>query len=156
ATGPIVNFAHTALTGRNAIGMNVARTPPPSGSNVIEHLRAAAIQANPVSATLLGEDKKKQDMSFGERALELLGPYNPYKQRGDQTLAEMHGRLRELTDARRVFHNEPGNIGKAFPDEAEYHVLQRFSHHIQRLEDVINGRVHTPRGTIQLPPERRL
>jgi hypothetical protein len=99
----------------------------------------------------MGHDRISQDMSFGEKALKLLGPYNPFKQRGEAVLTEMHGRLGELNDQRRVFNSEPGNLGRAFPQERELRVLQRFSAAIERLEQVIQGRARTRMGLRQLP-----
>lgn len=150
AEGPIVNFAHTLATGRNTIGMNLARNPPPSGSHALENLQAAGIHANPILGTFLSHDRRHEDMAFGQKAMELIGPFNPFKQRGDQVLAEMHGRLREVEDARKVFAAQPGNLGRAFPHEREYDVLRAFDRKIKELEDVMKGQARTSGGRVQL------
>jgi hypothetical protein len=157
AEGPLVSGLHTLATGKNLIGQSVVANPPPSGSHLVENARAALLQGNPATAALFGESRANQDMTWGQRALSLLGPYNPFKQHGDSTLAEMHGRLRELTDARRVFVGIPENRGKLFPGEREYEVLRAFDHAVQQLDEAMKGHARSAMGRVQMAkptPER--
>ncbi len=148
AFGPAAAFVHTAFTGRNSIGMQVAEKPPPSGSQTLENLKAAAVHSFQPLELAFGHSH--EDQTWGQRALEVLGPYNPFRIRGDQRLAEMHGALRHIEDARRVFMSSPGNLEGEFPQEAEYRVLDRLNRQIERLNTILHGRARTTGGTRQL------
>lgn len=152
--GPVVNFAHTLITGRDTFGRDVVSPETAGGSRALESARAAFIQANPLTASALGHDKKVEDMTYGARALDLLGPFNPFKQRGDQVLGEMHGRLRELENLRRAFFTSPENASKPFAREAEYRVLKKFDEAVGKLNDAISGTAQTHQGRRMVaPPE---
>ncbi len=156
--GPVVNFAHTLITGRDSFGRDVIPPESAGGSRAIESLRAAAIQSNPFAAAALGHDKKAQDMTFGARVADLLGPFNPFKERGDQRLGELRGRLRELEDLRRAFYTSPENTSRPFAREAEYRVLRRFDEAVGKLNNVISGTVSTQQGrrSIERPESARI
>ena len=101
AFGPPAQFAHTAYTGKNAFGAEVAQkvstatTPegraaaarkglPPAGSSQAwENVKAALANVNPVYATATGAARPGQQQTVGEKAFELAGPLG-VKFKGDQ------------------------------------------------------------------------
>lgn len=58
-TGPGVQFAYTAKTGRNTLGMNLAGSPDAGDVQEWENLKAAMKNANPTIATMIGADRVK-------------------------------------------------------------------------------------------------
>jgi hypothetical protein len=75
AMGPPVSFLHTAVTGRNSVGMQVAERAHGDESQAWENLKAALLHANPVAGTFSSPDRPGQERSLGQRAMELLGPF---------------------------------------------------------------------------------
>lgn len=80
AEGPAVAFLHTAATGKNTIGMQVAEKlhHGSQDSQAWKNLQAALWNANPLLASLTGHTRAArpgQEPSAGERFNQLLGPY---------------------------------------------------------------------------------
>jgi len=79
AMGPAAQFVHTALTGRNAIGTNIAQKAK-DGEDVqhVLNLEAAAKNVNPALATALSYDQPPgKEAPWYERLSRILGPYGP-------------------------------------------------------------------------------
>lgn len=101
AFGPPAQFAHTAYTGKNSFGAEVAQkvstatTPdgraaaarkglPPAGSSQAwENVKAALANVNPLYATATGAARPGQKETVGEKASDLFGPFG-LKFKGDQ------------------------------------------------------------------------
>lgn len=97
AMGPGTATLNTLATGQNAIGANVAGTPPEGGTQEWENFKAALKNMNPSLAQLVGADRVKpgeampllpltgkgegiigdfpEDSDAGENALKLFAPY---------------------------------------------------------------------------------
>jgi len=97
AMGPGTATLNTLATGQNAIGANVAGTPPEGGTQEWENIKAALKNMNPSLAQLVGADRVKpgeampllpltgkgegiigdfpEDSDAGENALKLFAPY---------------------------------------------------------------------------------
>ncbi len=74
--GPGVQFLHTGLTGMNAMGMKVARTPEQGGTKAGENWLAAMKNANPAYAAMSASDvPEKRDVPAEERSWKLAGPF---------------------------------------------------------------------------------
>ncbi len=74
--GPPAQFAHTALTGRDAFGRELSDRR----EGALGHLGAAIIHANPVASSLMERERPGgRHRTPGERLLRSLGPFNPVK-----------------------------------------------------------------------------
>src|SRR5678815_4932116 len=79
AEGPFVQFAHTAVTGENMIGMHIAERARNRESQFAKNLQAALLNANPIVATATGanlsESARRRRREPGEVIGGLVGPY---------------------------------------------------------------------------------
>jgi hypothetical protein len=90
--GPPGQFAYTAVTGKNALGMKVADQPEPGGSQAWQNVVAALKNANPGVGALMGADRPGQDVPWGERFAKLAGPFSP-KTRNDPAVGDFYDEL---------------------------------------------------------------
>lgn len=136
--GPPVAFAHTALTGKNSIGMQLAPKAGVGESQARQNVQTAAIQANPVLATLTGRDLPPgaQEGTL-PRAVKLLGPYGPKEKVREPIVGSYYDRLKDLEEHRRA--SEERRKGIAFPQEREYRLLSRFKQSMDTLNHAIKG-----------------
>lgn len=76
AEGPVVAAGLGLMTGRNPIGMPIAPKAKPGENQVLLDAWGAAMNANPVVASLTGADRPTQRVNLPEeRAMRLLGPF---------------------------------------------------------------------------------
>lgn len=93
ALGPPAQFAYTAATGKNTLGMKVAPQvstaktalgmrqaaakgmPPPGSSQAWQNVLAALKNANPAIGTLTGWNRPGQDVGIPQKVGEMMGPF---------------------------------------------------------------------------------
>lgn len=75
AMGPAAQFAWTAFTGNNGVGMPIAEKAKEGESKAAKQLKAAVANANPVIGTMGGFNSPGKTKTTEEKINELLGPY---------------------------------------------------------------------------------
>lgn len=148
--GPPVQFLHTALTGKNSIGMDIAPKAPVGGSQQAQNVGTALANANPVLGALTQSDRPP-NASEGtlSRGVKLLGPYGFKEKVREPVVGTYYDRLRDLEEHRRA--SPERRAGKVFPQEREYRVLERFREQMDRLNHAIKGERQVNGRTIQGP-----
>ncbi len=74
--GPSYQFAHTAFTGKNAVGVQVAERVPQGQSQMTANVKAAFSTANPVIGAMTGSDRKDA-LSLKQKLIGLGGAWAP-------------------------------------------------------------------------------
>lgn len=132
AEGPLVSFAHTALTGTNAIGMKLADKVPADQSHTPSNLMAALRQANPIVGAMT--TTRRGDMApIGERLNQLAGPFGLQYRGG--FVSDLQRRYNELATNRTAMTQR----GERFPDEREYRILSHAHQRIQAIDQSLRG-----------------
>ncbi len=136
AEGPIVQFAHTAITGTNALGMKLADKVPPGESHAVSNLVSAFRQANPIVAAATGAGHpghRGETIPWGERGGQLLGPFG-YQYRGG-FVNDVQRRFNELSPQRTAASQQ----GIPFRDEREYQIMSYAHQRIVEIDQRLRG-----------------
>lgn len=152
AMGPLVQFAHTLTTGRDALGRRIAERPGPEGSQFINNFVAALEHANPIVAAMTEQPRPGHDLPLSERMTRALGPLAP---RYRSELDRFGEQWQAITNQRRQWE-ELRRTGQLFPREAEYRRMNAFHQAIERIQHAAEGRDSSGQRQGPKPSEERL
>lgn len=152
ATGPMVQFLHTAATGKSMLGQRLADKPDVGGSELPQNLEAAIRNANPTLGTLAGWDRpNEKDATLWDRTARLAGPFGLKSTSAmEPVVRNYYDRLRDLEEHRR--DDEDRKKGKVFAYEAEYRKLHAIKPRMDEIAHLLRDERRVADRVVSIRP----